>query len=269
MEEKLLRRIKSESLELLVYFDSFCKQNRIEYCISFGTELGAVRHGGFIPWDDDIDVDMHWEEFVKFQKAWYKSGDTKTYFLQTKETDLYISSIFPRLRKNGTACISKGYENIPIHWGLPLDIFPVFNAPKTAIGRGFQTLLYKAASFCCVYNWNHVNSPQLILHFTRYLALLFLSGVGLISNCSKKSDLLYYPYGYYGKRLIKKKVFFPANPISFEGRELMGHADPDAYLSWQYGDYMTPPPLDQRGGHGDGMFDLDKDYSVFTGHKVQ
>ena len=269
MDELMLNRIKAESVELLCYFDDFCKKNGIEYSVSFGTELGAVRHKGFIPWDDDIDVDMHWDEFVKFQKAWMAEGDTATYFLQTKETDLYISSIFPRIRKNETACITKGFENRPIHWGLPLDIFPVFNTPKFVLGRGIQTLFYKAASVCCVYNWNHVNANKVILHLSRHMTLFFFKGVCIISTFSRKSGQVYYPYGYHGKKVTRKSIFFPSKPIMFENRELMGHADPDAYLSWQYGDYMTPPPENKRGGHGDGIFDLDHDYSMYTGVKVQ
>ncbi len=268
IDQEMLNRIKSESTKMLVYFDAFCKQYGIEYSLSCGTELGAIRHGGYIPWDDDIDIDMHLDEFRKFEKAWNQFGDKANFFLQTKQTDPFVSTNIPRLRKNNTTRIPPGCEHIPIHWGLFLDIFLLFNTPKCLITRGIQILLYKASNICCLFAWNHVNASKLLLTIFQFFSQLLFKGVCFISDHSRKSGILYYPDGYPKKRIGKKTVFFPAKPIMFEGFNLMGHADPNAYLTWQYGDYMTPPPEDKRGGHWVSIIDLDNDYSKYTGRRI-
>lgn len=126
---------------MLIYFDKFCKKHNLEYVISFGTALGAVRHGGFIPWDDDVDVDMPVKDYERFAKIWFKEGDKENYFLQTKKTDSCISMPFYRLRKNNTASILPGCENIPIHWGLPIDIFPLYNTPQNAFLKNVKKII--------------------------------------------------------------------------------------------------------------------------------
>lgn len=262
-------RIKAESIEMLEYFDAFCKKYNIEYCISFGTELGAVRHKGFIPWDDDVDVDMYYKELKKFEKAWKKYGDKKIYFLQNKKTDKNICTLFYRLRKNGTTWIDPNCENIPIHWGLPIDIFPVFNAPRSVKLQRIQYKFFCLADRFCRYNWFHLkaNAMKKIIHYM--LTQFFLKCVVFISNISSESNLVFYSDGYSGRTIGVYRDFFPSKPISFENIVLRGHNNPDKYLRWQYGNYMMPPPKDQRAGHPIGIIDLDNDYSVYTGKQIK
>lgn len=262
-------RIKKESIEMLEYFDAFCKKYNIDYCISFGTELGAVRHKGFIPWDDDVDVDMYYIELKKFRRKWKRYGDKRTYFFQDKKTDKYISTLFPRLRKNGTTWIDPGCEHIPIHWGLPIDIFPVFNAPKSKKWQARQERLYGFADRFCRYHWFHPKENAIKKGLNYILTQLFYRMVICVSWFSKESGTAYYPYGYKNRKHINISELFPSKSIQFDRLELRGHNDSDKYLSWQYGDYMVPPPIDQREGHPVGIIDLDNDYSVYTGKQIK
>lgn len=257
-------RIKKESIEMLEYFDAFCKKYNIEYCISFGTELGAVRHKGFIPWDDDVDVDMHYKELKKFTKMWNKHGDKEKYFLQDKKTDKYICTLFTKLRKNGTTWIDPGCENIPIHWGLPIDIFPVFNAPKSDYCKRIQSKCFGLADRFCRYSWFHPEENAIKRRYYYLITRLFYRMVICVSWLSKKSGIAYYPNGYKNRKHINISELFPSKSIQFDRLELHCHNNSDKYLSWQYGDYMVPPPIDQREGHPVGIIDLDNDYSKYT-----
>lgn len=262
-------RIKKESIEMLEYFDGFCKKYNIEYSISFGTALGAVRHGGFIPWDDDVDVDMSYENIKKFKKCWKKYGNKQLYFFQSKKTDKYVPNMFPRLRKNGTTWIDPNCENIPLHWGLPIDIFPVYNLPKSKPLQKIQYKSYLYSDKFSRYHFLNPNSNIIKKRFYYNLTMIFHKTVCLLSNISHSSEYIFFPYGYPNARKGEKNIIFPTKPINFENLILSGPAQPDNYLTWQFGDYMTPPPEDQRGGHPIGIIDLDNDYSIYTGAKIE
>lgn len=260
-----LSRIKEISLEMLVDFDKFCKENNIEYMISFGTALGAVRHGGFIPWDDDVDVDVHIDDYAKLVKAWFKNGDKEKYFLQTKKTDPYILFPFYRLRKNGTTWTDDGCEKIPIHWGIPIDIFPIYNSSSNPHFFKLQRKIFKKARKCCGCAWKSFDGSRKTRAIKKTSTLFWLWLLKITSDLCKKSNAVYYPYGTGGRCKGKIDDFFPAKPIMFEGVELMGPANPHGYLEWQYGDYMTPPPEDKREGHSVGVLDFENDSEKYTG----
>ena len=265
MDQCISKRIKELSIEMLTDFDAFCKEHNLRYSLSFGTLLGSVRHKGFIPWDDDIDVDMPIEDYLRFAKLWLKYGDKEKYFFQSKITDPKIPSPFYRLRLNNTTCSEPGYETFPIHWGIPLDIFPIYHLPKSMLMRKVQRKLLGLAGHFCTYDWYHKNANSCISWLHLAATLVCLQSVYVISCLSKSSSLAYYAYGYSGRLERAETLWFPTKPGLFEGVELQIPADPHAYLAWQYGeDYMTPPPEDQRQGHDVGIIDFDNDGAFYT-----
>lgn len=256
-------KIKEMSLEALLFFDRFCKDNNLEYAIAFGTELGCVRHGGFIPWDDDVDVDMPVEDYLRLKKVWKKKSST-VYFLQTKKNELFKPTLFYQLRKNGTTWIDPGCENVPMHWGIAIiDIFPVYHMPKNKFLQKVQRKLYNIADKECMYSWFHRAANRFLHEIHRLLALIALGGVLLISFLSKKSDSVFYPDGANAKTM-KLSDMYPAKSVIFEKAQLMGHANSKEYLTQQYGDYMTPPPESERAGHHFGIVDLENDYTKYV-----
>ena len=111
-----LRKLQLTQLEMLKYVDSFCKANGINYSIAYGTLLGAVRHKGFIPWDDDLDICMPRDDYNKFIELW---KDTDTYLLQNHNTDNDFSQSFTKIRKKNTAFVQEvdlncNYHNVVI-----------------------------------------------------------------------------------------------------------------------------------------------------------
>lgn len=265
MDQSILKRTKEVSIEILTDFDLFCKKHDLRYNLSFGTLLGAVRHKGFIPWDDDIDVDMPIEDYLRLAKLWLKYGDKEKYFLQTKATDPKVPTPFFRLRLNNTTSIEPGYETFPMHWGLPLDIFPIYHLPKSMIMKKVQRELFSLACTFCVYDWNHPNAGSFKSWIYLMATLICLQGVYIISCFSNSSDLSYYAYGYSERREKETSCWLPTKPGLFEGREFQIPQDSHTYLAWQYGeDYMTPPPEDQRHGHDIGIIDFEHDSEFYT-----
>ena len=122
-----LRVIQLEELKMLKILDKYCQEYNLKYFMVAGTMLGAVRHHGFIPWDDDIDVCMPYKDFKKLQNIF----DSSDYFLQSPQTDIQSPFIMYKIRKNNSYMHERGIENLNIHQGIWLDIFIYFDSSKS------------------------------------------------------------------------------------------------------------------------------------------
>ena len=126
MNNKKLRKVQMVEVEILDEIDRICKKNNIKYFLVGGTLLGAVRHGGFIPWDDDIDLGMLREDYEKFIDICINSDELdKKYFMHSDETDSDYWLPFIKIRKNNTTFDEKVIKNCDTHKGIYVDIFPM------------------------------------------------------------------------------------------------------------------------------------------------
>ena len=123
MPKEDLRKLQLIELEMLLEVDRICRENKIRYMISSGTLLGAVRHKGFIPWDDDLDTYMLREDFEKFCEEWNKDADKDKFFLQTYKTDPEYRWGYAKIRRKGTEYLRDGQEAIKCMSGVSMDIF--------------------------------------------------------------------------------------------------------------------------------------------------
>ena len=123
-----LRRVQQIQVELLIEFDRICRKHGLRYNISFGTLLGAVRHKGFIPWDDDIDVTMPWEDYNKLDFAVKQELDNEKYYFRTPENEENNHLIFKHLERKGTLYTKPGRTKLKQQIGVFIDIFPMYPA---------------------------------------------------------------------------------------------------------------------------------------------
>lgn len=252
-----LRRLQLVQAALLKEFDRVCRLCGIKYIIGSGTLLGAVRYKGFIPWDDDIDVEMLREDYEKFRKV---AGNqlNKDVFFQDHKTDRRYPWLYAKLRMNGTSAVRLGQEHLKMHSGVFIDIFPRDPLPDHERGR----LQYEnAAKICRKILYARVakktaEQPLARLGWTVVSAIPKSIPFGIVSLLQKgvnpDSAKRVRSYGYHGRYETEgydKRWFTELTELEFEGGKYYAPADWDGYLAFVYGaDYMTPPPASERTG---------------------
>ena len=133
-----LRQMQLIQLEMLIEVDRICRKYGIMYSLDGGSLLGAVRHKGFIPWDDDIDLIMKHSDYDKFYDVCKTDLDKERFFLQEYRTDKYYYVGYPRIRRNNTVYTRVGHEHMKYHGGVFIDIFILDNVPDNKFIRPFH-----------------------------------------------------------------------------------------------------------------------------------
>ena len=280
MEDKLsyldqLKKVQEIQLEMAIEVKRICDKNNIEYFIIAGTLLGAVRHKGFIPWDDDLDIGMLREDYDQFIKCAQKELSSK-YFLQTWDTDDGFGLPIAKIRKNGTKFVEKSAAKTSGHEGIYIDIFPFDNVPTGKVAKkihAISTYVLKRLILCNVgYElwldggkfkkvvYKAVNSIAQKTSLDRNKQLLEKQMKKFNSAKTEYVVAIGGAYGY-SRESIKREWVENLALIQFENVEFMCPKDYDSYLTYFYGDYMTPPPEEKRfNRHGIIEIDLGGNY---------
>lgn len=247
-----LRQTQLVELKLLQIIDIICKKHSIPYWLDGGTLLGAIRHGGFIPWDDDADICMLRKDYE--------------YFLQIADSEL-PSDVILRYDSHGGNPIFKGYAKITDCYstalgygenladsdlkGICVDIFPVDKYPYVS-NRTIAFFIRSFRKSRQVLNCPQYINPILILrYFYRLMIFFFLKFLWnlllLFSPCSTRMK---YPIDCtYSGKYFEQSTIFPLKELSFEHLIFPVPNDCDTYLKVLYGNYMQPPPENERKGH--------------------
>lgn len=260
-ERTTLRSAQMRLLDMLLEFDRICRKNNIEYFISGGTCLGAIRHGGFIPWDDDIDVDVWHTDYTKLENILPKEL-SDNYFMQTPKTDdgfyrLYMKVVDKKSRVDYGE--SENNRQFIRHKGLSIDILPLRHVYSYRLKRVIDRVYYPAFKIKRTKNRQNLYKTyaalalEPIMRLTAATArmLTFLSPMENVSH----------EYGTGMTPKLRHSTLFPPRPIEFEGYKVMGPAKPNEYLRGLYGNYMTIPPEDKREIHSERIevFDCTED----------
>lgn len=263
--------LQKAELEILYDFDRVCKENGLKYFLTSGTLLGAVRHKGFIPWDDDIDVCMPVADYRRFCKIANKKLKSD-YFFQNYETDLCYW-FFGKVRKNNTTCIESVWESKNIHQGVWIDIFPLVGVKGDKKWQDKANRRYNSAKRMLKIKFDSMQGKKLdgkkkLLKYIPVGAVRKVAAV-LCYSIYKPFDkyencCFMWPSGTFEER-YPKDYFAETVELEFEGRKFPCQKKWDEFLTSLYGDYMTPPPPEKRGGgdHVISVVDLNKNYTEY------
>ena len=235
---------------LLEEFDRVCKVLQIPYVLFAGTLLGAVRHEGFIPWDDDLDVMMFRRDYERLLREADSVLNKERFFLQ-KEFSEHWPMFFSKLRLNGTTCLEKYHpKDENTHQGVYIDIFPCDNCRKTELGRKIQFFSSKVVIAKALDKRGYdTDSKAKRLFMAACRCLPGKPFLNLAKSGRQNSD---YVHGFlaaahgYQKSLFQRKWFEGEAYGTFEGGHYPIPGDYDALLKDLYGDYMRLPPEEER-----------------------
>lgn len=253
---------------MLQEIDRICTSLEIPYVLFAGTALGAVRHQGFIPWDDDLDIIMLRKDYERFLGEADQLLDQQRFFLQKEFTEhwpLFTS----KLRANGTACLEKYHpKDHETHQGVYVDIFPCDNAWGSNLGRRIQFLASKvviAKSLDARGYDTDSRAKKLFMALCRCLPMKpFLK----ITRGPQKDRPVVHSFlggaSSFEKNVYPRSYFTNTIRMPFESGDYPVTAEYDALLTTLYGDYMTLPPVQQRTCKQHAyLVDLNRSYDAY------
>lgn len=266
-----LRTLQHIELEMLVEVDRICRKNHIHYSITGGTLLGAVRHGGFIPWDDDADISMLRSEYVRFRKACETDLDKDRFYFQDMDNTEGYRWGYGKVRRKDSLFLREYQENMPYEQGIFIDIFPRDGIPEGSMAGRIHSLL---CFFIRKAFWSAIGKEMAGNRFIRDvyaviakipLASLRRSYRNLVrwsnERPRKQVRALTFPLPR-GVRGYDRKWYGRYTNIEFEGHKLMVES---SYLDWlkrEFGNYMTIPPKEKQKVHPVSAIKFPKEYLI-------
>lgn len=249
-KQQQLRRCQLKQLTILEEIDRICRKHNISYWLDGGSLLGAVRHGGFIPWDDDIDIAMPLDDAKRFAQV-APSELRQGLVLQDPETELTREPIMKVRDTNSFYVEANDDFSLPYGKGLYVDIFPFIAYPN--VSRAFCKKYAKGMSKCYsilhhshTYSWRA--AAELLWFGTLYqwYKLRWKWAFATKRSDTYMANVLI--NNGYGVRHRQDSIF-PLGTITFEGKTFMAPCNPDAYLSDLYRNYMDIPPKEKQKVH--------------------
>lgn len=246
-----INELQKIQLSMLKDFDAVCQRHRISYQLFSGTALGAVRHKGFIPWDDDIDVVMLREDYERFFDSASKELDSNKYYVQ-REFSEHWPMFFSKLRLNGTTYIEKYHSHdARIHQGIYIDIFPCDNLSDSRLMQKLQYIASKIVIAKSLYARGYETNSTVKKCFMQFCRILPTEPFKRL--CIRKNDsssLKVHTFFGGGKKfersIFLREWFEQSVKMRFEDSEFPVSAHYDEMLRVMYGDYMIMPTLEQR-----------------------
>lgn len=267
-ETASLQEHQKALLTLLEEFDRVCNLLKIPYVLFAGTMLGAVRHKGIIPWDDDLDILMMRGDYNRFLNEAETVLNKDRFFLQ-KEFSEHWPMFFSKLRLNNTACIEKYHpKDSETHQGIYIDLFPCDNAFNNGFGRKLQFLASKVVIAKSLSKRGYETDSKKKKAFICLCKILPRSLFLKLTRCgSEQSEYVHTFLGAassFQKNIYSRKCFDEIIEFEFEGRAYPISAKYDELLTTMYGDYMELPPPEERTVKQHAVLvDLERSYEEY------
>ncbi len=252
--ESHIKEVWAVEQEILDVFHEICKEHHLRYSLAYGTLLGAVRHKGFIPWDDDIDIMMPREDYNRLLAIW-KEVAPAGYLLQNHETNPDYMQSFTKILKDHTTFLQEEWAREKCyHKGFFIDIFPGDRVAPAGVSRKIQ---YIWAAVDLLYTRNHTSGSTgvkgiaekwLLLLPQKMKAKLRIKAEKAVRKWNKQGKTEYFFPCTIRDCSIRydKDLFLNYSKMEFNGKVYYGTQIFHSYLRTQYGDYMQLPPEDQR-----------------------
>ena len=264
MKEISLAELKIIQMDILSAVHRFCTEKSIGYSLACGTMLGAARHKGYIPWDDDIDIYMLREDYDRFNKFFPQALDGK-YVLTTLERDHKYESAYGKVYDNTT--VMQESKPKPYEMGVNIDVFPIDRVPEN--GKEWQR--YNAARLGWINRWAMKSNGYTIFNWHKErsilsntimtagkIAMLFVSvrqTAKWLQRFARKYDHTDSPLvfeccmGIFQKHPFPRSLFDNLSLIEFEDRQYLAFTDYDTYLTNGFGDWRQLPPKEEQVSH--------------------
>ena len=259
-----IRELQLQGLDILIEVVSFCKKNNIRYYLSGGTLLGAIRHKGFIPWDDDIDICMPRPDYEKFVRTFHSDGslDVCSYSMHN------FSAPYAKVYNKKIRLKSKYDKESTYLW---IDIIPIDGLPENM--NETKKIYMKVEVYRKFYFWltqKLGNEKNIVRTYFKYIIKPFLKIYGhqrLADNIEQIAKSIPYndakyvgaiTWGLYGVgEKMRKDEFEQAVPVEFEQHTFLTFSCWNSYLTNLYGDYMILPPPEKRKTHDIEVYSFD------------
>lgn len=267
-----VRDVQDKILETMKYIDALCRKNGIVYYIMGGTALGAVRHGGFIPWDDDLDIFMAPAEYEKFKAVFNAEKSEKFVLQEWRTTPKFLE--YAKVRMNGTTFIEESFKDrTDMHHGIYVDIMILHKVPD----RKFtQKKVYYYSKFVTLYglsqrNWQPKSKGQaLVLKCLKLLPCKLLAKMCYKKIYKYDNRIENFKYCYwitpakFRNGLFDEEFFSSPVDVPFEDTVLLGSEKIKEYLAYRYGDYMKLPSAEQQKAAVHAMiYDTERNYTEY------
>ncbi len=274
-----LKAVQHTEMQILLYFDAFCKIHNLRYYLAGGTLIGAVRHKGFIPWDDDVDVHMPRPDYERLKILWEQHADTERYSLCVTDSKRNFRHHAMSICDNYTTWIEEReiFDDVP--HGIKIDILPFDGVPDSKLRAAIQ---FVWAMIFAVYNVQRLpeNQGNFLMRGLIYIALRLVQNPTHRYRIWRYAEKQMRKYDFESSTWVReliaplksmifkypRKDFDKAIYLEFEGHSLPAHHYYKKYLENVYSGYMTPPPLEDRKPKSRIVYlNLDRSYKDYKG----
>ncbi len=280
IDDETFKKMQSKMLEMLLYFKDFCEEHNLMFYLCGGAAIGALREGGFIPWDDDIDCFMPRHDYERFPKLWAKYGDKEKYVFCRSNRKVNYHHSCSSLRDPQTTFICSYNQNLDICHGVALEFAPIDGCPNSKVKQYIQ--LFHA------FNYALFNTQRLPNNKGKF----FRVAAGVVYKMIPSKKLRYKIWRHAERQMSKykwsecdyvrecigsvkgmmcvhpKRWFSTQKWVKFEGHNVPLMAGCHEYLTRIFGDYMQRPPVEQRKPKHELEFvDMDHPYKFYKNVK--
>ena len=277
-EHELLRKVQMKCLGILKVFDAFCEKNGLLYYACGGGCIGAVRHGGFIPWDDDIDVMMPREDYQRFKELWPQQMDEERFRLNDNSEDVFLRNMWTSVSDEETTFIKERQSDLDISHGIKLEIIPLDGCPDSRVQRVFQ-MFWALVRQIYINQEPPISKGKLMYGLGKILLGIHRSWKSRYRAAMRaEKRMIRYPFSsaekvtelttrfQYMVNEYPAEAFRAAVRMPFEDTTIPVPVGYDTYLRMAFGDYMQMPPEEERVPKHDAvLIDTENSYKDYKG----